>query len=469
MFGQALVMGKLNYYLPLLSAERSTGVLRCLDVALNKLMRVLTGLIKTTPIPLLHYFSKIPPLDVLIQEASMRTFRRINLNSDSLLEADYSSWDGSKMGMTPFDGLYMTNVMMQNTFPELSQLDDVDSELLESAYWVQYECLKSRDMAMLTHQKGRLLPKVDISIYTDGSLKLDAHSRSASAGWTIQLEDSEIDSGCCHITPATSSYLCEMVGLHQAMSRLIQMSEDGHLELNNKSIAVLSDSRSAITHLRSTSLSNKKLDHETINILEVIHELRQHGVRSLQMVWIPGHMNIAGNERADELADEGHECDERVDLGTPPTAIRSWIKKQKLKMMNRYLYEHVRDSRIHPDAPPRLTMKLNLKYPIEIKQPSRRSTVSLNRLRSGHLMCGLSSSRIFDDADKLCRWCELTSESYEHVLMECPAVLSLDHKYRNRILEFEMELKYVIVSTKKCHQSAVMDLLNVLEKNGVTF
>ena len=84
-------------------------------------------------------------------------------------------------------------------------------------------------------------------------------------------------------------------------------------------------------------------------------------------------------------------------------------------------------------------------------------------------MCGLSSSRIFDDADKLCRWCELTSESYEHVLMECPAVLSLDHKYRNRILEFEMELKYVIVSTKKCHQSAVMDLLNVLEKNGVTF
>ena len=46
MFGKALVMGKLNYYLPLLSAERSTGTLRCLDVALNDFMRVMTGLIQ---------------------------------------------------------------------------------------------------------------------------------------------------------------------------------------------------------------------------------------------------------------------------------------------------------------------------------------------------------------------------------------------------------------------------------------
>ena len=472
-FGLALVMGKLNYYLPLLAAERSTGVLRCLDVALNEFMRVLTGLIRTTPIPLLHYFSKIPPLDILIQEASMRTFRRINLNTDSLLEADYRSWDGSNMGMTPFDGLYTTNVRMQNTFPELSQLDDVDSELLETGFWIKYDCLKSRQMACIMHEQCKLIPRADIYVYTDGSLKSDEHDstiRSGAAGWMIQHEDSEIESGCCKIVPATSSYSCEMIGLHQAMCRLVELSDTGMVDLNNKSIAVLSDSRSAITHIRSTSLSNRRVDADTISILETAHALRTRGIRSLQMVWIPGHVGIEGNERADELADMGHQSDTNlVQIATPPGAIKSWIKSQKMKLMNQYLFKHVRDSRTHPDAPPRHTMKLNMKYPTELKHRTRRSMVSMNRLRAGHVMCGLTSSRIFGDADKYCRHCESAVESYEHVLMECPEVLSLDDKYRMRLLEFEIDLKHVIVSTKKHHQAAMFDLLEVLESNGIYF
>ena len=60
-------------------------------------------------------------------------------------------------------------------------------------------------------------------------------------------------------------------------------------------------------------------------------------------------------------------------------------------------------------------------------------------------------------------------ESYEHVLMECPKVLSLDDKYRMRLLEFEIDLKHVIVSTKKHHQAAMFDLLEVLESNGIYF
>ena len=102
MFGKALVMGKLNYYLPLLTAERSTGTLRCLDVALNDFMRVMTGLIKTTPVPLLHYFSGIPTLDILIRESSMRNFKRINLNSDCLIDQEYREWDGSNLGASPY-------------------------------------------------------------------------------------------------------------------------------------------------------------------------------------------------------------------------------------------------------------------------------------------------------------------------------------------------------------------------------
>ena len=249
-FGKALVGGKLNYYLPLLSAERETGTLDCLDTALNDFLRVMTGLIKTTPIPLLHYFSKIPTLDIMIQQASLRTFKRMNLNTDSLMQEDFWSWDGANWNLTPFAGLHQSSLMMQDKFRSMAQLHDVEDEWLEAGYWTKYSSNKSREMALLTHEQGKLIPKADVYIYTDGSLKSepvvddidndtndvyedkeqvhnDDMNKSGAAGWTIRVSPNqvEVDHGCCYITPASSSYLCEMVEIHQALSRLIELDD----------------------------------------------------------------------------------------------------------------------------------------------------------------------------------------------------------------------------------------------------
>ena len=84
-------------------------------------------------------------------------------------------------------------------------------------------------------------------------------------------------------------------------------------------------------------------------------------------------------------------------------------------------------------------------------------------------MCGLSSSHIFDDAELECRWGKSHEESYQHVLMECPGALDLDHRCRTRLLEFDKSIPEVLVSSKKDHQSAVFDLLGALEVQGVVF
>ena len=404
----------------------------------------------------------------MIQESSMRNFTRINLNSDNLIEEEYREWDGSNVGASPYFGFYMTNVKMQRTFPELCPLVDEDPKLLESAFWTKYSIQESREVATSAFESKNLIPKADIYLYTDGSLKRkDEHTWFGSAGWSIQTKGKEVHSGCCQIEPATSSYLTEMIALDKGISSLIQLKD--HLELKNKKIAILSDSRSAVTHLKSISLSNRRLKEETVGVLEAIHELRKCKIKSLELVWIPGHIGIEGNERADELAEQGHKSEDIFKMGATTGALKSWIKRTRSTMMNEYLKDKVQESKVHADAPPRTTFKSNLKYPEEKKFRSRRSHVSLNRLRSGHTMCGLSSSRIFEDAEKECRWCKSHVESYEHVLMECPQVLDVHHKSRTRILEFDQKIQDVLVSRKKQVQSAVYDLIGELEVRGAVF
>ena len=156
-------------------------------------------------------------------------------------------------------------------------------------------------------------------------------------------------------------------------------------------------------------------------------------------------------------------------MGATPIAIKAWIKQTRSGMMTNYLQDKVRDSKVHQDAPPRDVFRRNDKFPEEKRVRSRRSQVSLNRLRSGHVMCGLSSSRIFDDAEQECRWCKSHLESYEHVLMECPRVMELDHPSRTRLLEFDKSIPELLVSRKKKEQSAVFDLIGALEVRGAVF
>ncbi|XP_073999915.1 ribonuclease H1-like [Rhodnius prolixus] len=118
------------------------------------------------------------------------------------------------------------------------------------------------------------------SVFTDGS-KTD--NGVGSAVYTDGVTLSWI------LPHYASVYTAETYALCQAL----KLIKDNHY---NKSL-VLTDSLSAIMALRDQFST----DPMVINIFKILFELRARG-QGVTFVWVPGHIGVSGNERADQAA-----------------------------------------------------------------------------------------------------------------------------------------------------------------------
>ncbi|GBN81627.1 hypothetical protein AVEN_161515-1 [Araneus ventricosus] len=133
------------------------------------------------------------------------------------------------------------------------------------------------------------IPGVDIQIYTDG----------------IKNEENQSGSGIYFKTPREvrkiklrnpdncSVFRSELLAIEAGLEAILN-------ENNYGAVWILSDSRSSIQHLKDW---NNVGDRNGISILKL---LRHIGVdHEVHLQWIPSHVDIYGNEVADNLAKQG--------------------------------------------------------------------------------------------------------------------------------------------------------------------
>ena len=79
--------------------------------------------------------------------------------------------------------------------------------------------------------------------------------------------------------------------------------------------------RSLKWHRHGWRVKNREVGHK--DLWEQIFLLRREAGSSLQLVWMPSHMQVVGNDRADALAEEGrlqhrHNKKQRLEEPKPP-------------------------------------------------------------------------------------------------------------------------------------------------------
>ncbi|GBL88650.1 Potassium voltage-gated channel subfamily H member 8 [Araneus ventricosus] len=133
------------------------------------------------------------------------------------------------------------------------------------------------------------IPRVDIQIYTDGS----KNEKSQSGSGIYIKTPKEVRKIKLRNPDNCSVFRSELLAIEAGLEAIFN-------ENNYGAVWILSDSRSSIQHLKDW---NNVGDRTGISILKLLrHIVVDHEVH---LQWIPSHVDIYGNEVADNLAKQG--------------------------------------------------------------------------------------------------------------------------------------------------------------------
>ncbi|XP_037047894.1 uncharacterized protein LOC119082482, partial [Bradysia coprophila] len=222
-----------------------------------------------------------------------------------------------------------------------------------------------------------------------------------------------------------AGYLCDYLGLERSLStgyiasvfqtELFAISEVCAemqcINVSNEDIYICTDSQSAIQAVSSPYVRSR-------TVLDCKVALNALGVsNSVTILWVPGHKGIAGNERADLLANKGAESDFigpepmfGITASTRKAIVKEWLLREHKKRWQQY--EGARHTKIFCRSP-----SLNL----------RKSLLDLKRSDIKRIVEAVSdhgelNKHLFDigHADSPRCLCGRGEETGYHVISDCP-------------------------------------------------
>ena len=192
----------------------------------------------------------------------------------------------------------------------------------------------------------------------------------------------------------TSSYEEEK----EAMDSAIKWLEKNTVEEHDK-VLICTDSQSLIA----------ALDNESSDVASLCRRLDAMD-RHIDIQWVPGHMDIPGNELADKFASEATELKDDAQ----PTSLKAAKAVIKGTLKDK-LPSHARTAAVyanHSIAKDEKTLT------------NRRDAVMLARLRAEHSMQLAAYRHLMrPTTDPRCPKCFQYNQTLEHWLLECPATL----------------------------------------------
>ena len=260
-----------------------------------------------------------------------------------------------------------------------------------------------------------------LQIFTDG-LK-DGRGRVGAAFYAPQRNHEE----SYRLTDHAATYTAELIAIRQALQYLKTEK--------TKSVVIYSDSLCALQALeRRESKSRPNLIRE---VLELNHDINTAGT-TIRFHWIPSHVGLKGNERANSLAKEA--------LDQPAVQIN--ISKERLEMYNQiddisrtrwqkqwdegFVGRHYYAIQREVGKETRLSERMN-----------RREETITTRLRLGRCRLNYYLHAMRCHPDGTCDACG-QQETIRHLLMECQSHSTLHFRLNEGNLQQPKELHEIL-------------------------
>ena len=227
-----------------------------------------------------------------------------------------------------------------------------------------------------------------IPVYTDGS-----KSDTACGCAVVSTYHGKMKIKLNHVC---SVFTAELSAIRLALSSIT---------CTNSSFLICSDSASALQSIQEFSPSNPLVQDIQTTLLSLYNK----GVH-VCFVWIPGHVGITGNERADIAAKQALDEASIPSSLVPAYDIKAAIRKEALSKWGN-LWTNLTGNKL------RTIKAVTPMWPTSVRK-NRAEEVAITRLRIGH--CALTHAYLFSEekTPPRCMTCD-SLLSVRHILTEC--------------------------------------------------
>ena len=381
----------------------AAGVLKELEPLQNRFIRLATGAFRTTPVPALLTEADIQPLWLRRVELTLRFALRVraDLNHPAYLALQKMSYlyDRTRDVAPKRSGFpigarvqrYLTRLHVALPTPGVCSLLPVPPWTMRGPRYL-YLPVSSKSACTPAEFRASFLQCIALHpeftvFFTDGS----KHRSSTACAFVfdhVYFDD--------RLPDDTSVFCAELFALLRALQYILSRRVPRAI--------VCSDSKSALQCLTNTDNTRSLVR----DIQMTLHEIERNRLDVLLM-WIPGHVGILGNERADYRAKQALTKEDITPIPPDYRDILSVLRGSVAQWFSRWW----RESR-----PTFLkTVKPTTGEWVSSYRRSRREEVALARLRLGHTR--LTHSGLFNNGGYgNCSTCH-SPLSVVHILLQC--------------------------------------------------
>jgi ribonuclease HI len=227
-------------------------------------------------------------------------------------------------------------------------------------------------------------------------------------------------------------YAGELEAIHMAVTHAKDLK---HMESR-----IFSDSQAAMISLaKPKRQSGQEIIKRILDVIDALYSTTPP--HALQLEWVPGHVGIEGNEKADQAAKRA--AIEKINPAMPQTILKSARaneihqaierEKQKQWMNGKGTAKHLRNMTKQNTTKQNLTKRMKQSSQIYEKLSKRKHIAWIAWLRTGHCPLNNYLERINRINDATCIGCGDAKETVQHFLLVCQKYERLRDGMRKKV------------------------------------